>query len=89
MSQRVSVAQAAEEIGCAKEYLRRQMQRGEWDLGSYCKPERGQKKGTYFIFRYKLDRFLGIKDTEEGEEQGGQHEIHGCGRQESAHGAGQ
>lgn len=61
MSQRVSVAQAAEEIGCAKEYLRRQMQRGEWDLGSYCKPKNGQKKGTYFIFRNKLNEFLGIK----------------------------
>ena len=64
MSQRVSVAQAAEEIGCDKEYLRRKMQRGEWDLGSYMKPEKGQKKGTYFIFRGKLDKFLGIAESE-------------------------
>lgn len=63
MSQRVSVAQAAEEIGCDKEYLRRKMKNGEWDLGSYGKPGRGQKKGTYFIFRHKLNEFLGIKDA--------------------------
>lgn len=68
MSQRVSVAQAAEEIGCDKEYLRRQMKKGEWDLGIYGKPERGQKKGTYFIFRHKLDKFLGIIDMEAAEE---------------------
>jgi len=63
MSQRISVAQAAGEIGCDREYLRRKMQTGEWDLGSYIKPKRGQKKGTYFIFRGKLDKFLGIADS--------------------------
>lgn len=65
MSQRVSVQEAAREIGCDKEYLRRKMKKGEWDLGSYGKPERGQKKGTYFIFRNKLDKFLGISGDEE------------------------
>ncbi|MCI9448316.1 MAG: hypothetical protein HFH36_13295 [Lachnospiraceae bacterium] len=64
MRQRVSVEDAAKEIGCNKEYLRRKMKNGEWDLGEYGKPERGQKKGTYFIFRHKLDKFLGIVDGE-------------------------
>ncbi len=65
MSQRVSVTEAAREIGCDKEYLRRKMKKGEWDLGAYGKPERGQKKGAYFIFRHKLDRFLGMAEVEE------------------------
>lgn len=63
MSQRVSVTEAAREIGCDKEYLRRKIKKGEWDLGAYGKPERGQKKGTYFIFRHKLDKFLGMAEA--------------------------
>ena len=65
MGQRVGITEAAKEIGCDREYLRRMMKRGEWDLGSYVKPEKGKKKGTYFIFRNKLDKFLGISSDME------------------------
>lgn len=60
MNQRVSVPEAAKEIGCDQNYLRQQMRRGEWDLGSYVRPGRGKKKASYFVFRNKLDKFLGI-----------------------------
>ncbi len=68
MSQRVRVEDAAREIGCCVEYLRRKIQSGEWDLGEYGKPKKGQKKGSYFIFRHKLDNFLGIIGNEEIQE---------------------
>lgn len=59
MSERVSVPDAAKEIGCDPQYLRLQMKSGHWDLGSYVKPGKGRKKGNYYVFRKKLDRFLG------------------------------
>ena len=61
MRERVSVEEAAHEIGCHVEYLRRQMRLNpEWKkLGVVVKPERGHTKNTYFIFRDKLDEFLG------------------------------
>lgn len=65
MRQRVSLPEAAKEIGCCKEFLRRQIKKGEWDLGQYVKPGKGQKKASYFIFREKLDRFLGIENNQE------------------------
>lgn len=60
--QRVKVADAAREIGCHPEYLRRQMQAGKWDLGKVVRPARGSGKYEYFIFRAKLDRFLGLEE---------------------------
>ena len=59
MSQRVSVPDAAKEIGCDPQYLRQQMKSGHWDLGSYVKPGHGKNRASYFVFRDKLDRFLG------------------------------
>ena len=59
MCERVGVLEAAKEIGCAPEYLRRQMQSGRWDLGVVVKPGKGIKNYQYFIFRAKLNRFLG------------------------------
>ncbi|EOS27657.1 hypothetical protein C806_00104 [Lachnospiraceae bacterium 3-1] len=70
MSQRVSLTEAAKEIGCCKEFLRQQMKKGEWDLGEYVKPGKGQKKASYFIFREKLDRFLGILNNSEKNDLG-------------------
>ena len=64
MSERIGVQEAAKEIGCAPEYLRRQMKAGKWDLGSVVKPSRGISNYQYFIFRAKLDKFLG-KEREE------------------------
>lgn len=59
MTQRVSVVEAAKEIGCHPEYLRRQMKAGKWDLGKVVRPARSIGKCEYFIFRVKLDKFLG------------------------------
>lgn len=59
--QRVKVAEAAREIGCHPEYLRRQMRAGKWDLGKVVRSTRCGGKYEYFIFRAKLDRFLGME----------------------------
>lgn len=64
--ERVSVKDAAAEIGCNQEYLRRQMKSGDWDLGSVVKPNKGLTNFQYFIFRSKLDKFLG-KECDKGE----------------------
>lgn len=61
MSQKVTVRNAAKEIGCDPEYLRRKMKTGEWDLGEY---EKGKKRARYFVFRKKLDKFLGIMEEQ-------------------------
>lgn len=58
MSQRVSIEEAAKEIGCCKEYLRRQMKSGKWNLGKVVKPPPGGSIYQYFIFREKLNKFL-------------------------------
>lgn len=58
MSQRVTIKEAAEEIGCHPEYLRRQMKAGNWKLGEVVKPSKGRNHYEYFIFRAKLDAFL-------------------------------
>ncbi|MBO5068774.1 MAG: hypothetical protein J6C37_00185 [Roseburia sp.] len=53
------MAEAAAEIGCHPEYLRRQMARKKWDLGNVVPPEKPGGQHEYRIFRAKLDRFLG------------------------------
>ena len=58
-TERVPVAQAAREIGCCEQFLRQQMKCGEWDLGQVKKPPRGGNRYTYYVFRSKLDKFLG------------------------------
>ena len=62
--QRVSVLNAAKEIGCDPDYLRQKMKRKEWDLGVVVLPPRGKKLYMYFIFRAKRDKFLGIEKRE-------------------------
>lgn len=71
MTQRVSVKDAAREIGCSEGFLRQQMRRGDWDLGSVVRPRRGVTNFRYFIYRPKLDAMLGIcrKDVESYEEE--------------------
>jgi hypothetical protein len=61
--QRVDVADAAEEIGCHPEYLRRRMAAKDWDLGRVVPPKKVGGKREYLIFRPKLDRFLGKEDA--------------------------
>jgi hypothetical protein len=65
--QRVSVADAAKEIGCHPEYLRRKMAAKDWDLGRVVTPKNKGGQHEYFIFRTKLDKFLGIERREESE----------------------
>lgn len=57
-SNRVRTEDAAKEIGCAKQFLVEQIKTGAWDLGSYVKPK-GAKGEACFVFRSKLDKFLG------------------------------
>lgn len=61
-TQKVTVVAAAKEIGCAPEYLRRQMKAGQWDLGKVVKPPRGKNNYRFYIFRAKLDKFLGLEE---------------------------
>ena len=69
--EKVPIKQAAEEIGCAPEYLRRQMKAGRWPIGEVVRPPRGGTNYRYFIFRARLDKFLG-------------KEVEACGESESA-----
>lgn len=66
VSEKVPVAQAARMIGCAPEYLRRRMKAKEWDLGQVVKPPRGGTNYRYYIFRAKLDKFLGKESGGDG-----------------------
>lgn len=64
MSQRVNNEDAAKEIGCCKSYMFEKMRDGIWDLGTYEKPK-GRKKATVFVFRDKLNKFLGKMSEQE------------------------
>lgn len=63
-TERVSVMQAAKEIGVAPQLVRERMKCAKtdplhWDLGEVVETGSEKKKYTYLIFRAKLDRFLG------------------------------
>lgn len=60
--QRVSVADAAKEIGCDADYLRQMMKKKRWDLGVVVPPATPHGNYQYWIFRAKLNKFLGIED---------------------------
>lgn len=62
--QRVLVADAAKEIGCDPDFLRQMMKKNKWDLGTVVPPTRAGGIYTYYIFRPKLDKFLGIEKRE-------------------------
>lgn len=66
MSQRVTVAQAAKELGLAPQGVREYMKRGLIDIGSVLPSIKGDRQ-TYMIFRDKLDEYMGKKlPTQEG-----------------------
>ena len=67
--EKVPIKQAAEEIGCAPEYLRRQMKAGRWPIGEVVRPPRGGTNYRYFIFRARLDKFLGKEGNPCGESE--------------------
>lgn len=58
---KVPVKTAAAEIGCSPELLKARMRTRQWDLGMV---DSNQKRRTYYIFRHKLDRFLGKEGDE-------------------------
>lgn len=60
MGERVSVAQAAQELGIAPQAVREYMKRGLIDIGLVLPSLEGHtKKNQYLIFRRKLDRYTG------------------------------
>ena len=66
MCERVSLPQAAKEIGVAPQLIRERMQLDKsdpryWDLGEVIPSKTGKPnaRNTYLIFRAKLDKFLG------------------------------
>ena len=63
MSERVSVAQAAKEMGCCTQAVREQMKRGLIDIGFVAPSMRRKSKYRppyrYFIYREKLNKLLG------------------------------
>ena len=63
--QRVSLLDAAVEIGCAPQALREHMKKGLWDLGEVVPPDQRSKNYRYYVFRRKLNRFLGKEGEEE------------------------
>lgn len=59
--QRISVSDAAKEIGCDADFVRQQMKKGKWDLGVVIPPQKKGGNYRYMIFRPKLDKFMGIE----------------------------
>lgn len=59
-SERVTLEQAAKEIGMAPQGLREYMKRGKIDIG-YVLPALSGNTYRYVIFREKLDSYLGKK----------------------------
>ena len=57
-SERVSVRQAAKELGVAPQAVRVQMQRGKLDIGVVMPSIQGEKT-QYWIYRNKLNKVLG------------------------------
>ena len=55
---RVTVAQAAAELGLDVATVRLWIETGQLPIGRYIK-RRGAKRGTYLIFRENLDKELG------------------------------
>lgn len=60
--QRVSVPDAAKEIGCEPDFLRFLMRTKKIDIGVVIPPKEKRGRYQYLIFRAKLDRFLGIEN---------------------------
>ncbi len=64
MSERVSVEQAAKEIGIAPQGLREYMKRGLIDIGVVLPNLSGKGKSKrYLISRSKLDKYLGKEEV--------------------------
>lgn len=61
VTNRVSVAQAAKELGLDIATVRLWIETGQLPIGRYVR-RKGAKRGTYLIFRDKLDKEMGKVD---------------------------
>ena len=69
MCERVSVKDAAKELGMSSQAVREHMRKGLFDIGDYIPKERtGKKQGEYHIYRPKLDKHIGRIHDEVGKE---------------------
>ena len=58
---RVSVIEAARQIGCSPNKVREKMKRGRWKLGIVEPPEKGGRPTyEYFIYQHLIDEFLKV-----------------------------
>lgn len=56
---RISVKEAARQIGCSQQKVREKMKRGRWQIGFVEPPEKGGSPiYEYFIYQHLLDDFL-------------------------------
>lgn len=60
--QRVSLPDAAREIGVTADYLRFLMREKKVDLGQVIRPKEKKGRYQYIVFRSKLDRFLDLAE---------------------------
>lgn len=68
MTERVSVQQAAKELGLAPQGVREYMKRGLIDIGEVLPTVQGKgKTNRYLICRKKLDKFLGKTNVDRKE----------------------
>lgn len=71
-TRRVTVAEAARELGVGQQCVREHMKRGLWPIGYADSPKiTGGKDWEYYIFRDKLDKFLGKGDGQNAADQPG------------------
>lgn len=57
--QRISVREAASQIGCSPNKVREKMKRGRWKIGIVEPPEKGGRPTyEFFIYQHLLDEFL-------------------------------
>lgn len=64
MCERVTIEQAAQELGVSKQSVREHMKRKLWDIGDALSPaQTGKTLWEYHIYRHKLNRHLGREDS--------------------------
>ena len=60
VSERISVKDAAEILGCRPQGVREKMKRGIWDLGEAISPKQsGKQHWEYHIYRAKIEHQIG------------------------------
>lgn len=69
-TKRVSLKQAAKELGLAPQGVREYMKRGLIDIGSVLPSTMSGQTNRYLIYRDKLDRYLGKVGEGTGNEEG-------------------